>query len=66
MSRRIIELESVFRDRRNPMEFLMKQNLIVKRYRFSREGIMMITDIVAPDIEHPTRRNVALHQSHQV
>jgi hypothetical protein len=39
---------------------------LVKRYRFSREGIMMITDIVTPDIEHPTRKNFALLPSQQV
>ncbi|XP_064635765.1 putative nuclease HARBI1 [Lineus longissimus] len=74
MTRRILELaelrramrrERVFRDRRNPLDIFGDAEL-VKRCRFSREGIMLITDIVAPDIEHPTRRNFALLPSQQV
>ena len=65
MARRILELAElrpamrrgrVFHDRRNPLNIFDDAEL-VKRYRFLREGIMAITDIVAPDIEHPTRRN---------
>ena len=74
MARRILELaelrrgmrrERIFRDRRNPIDIFDDAEL-VKRYRFSREGIMRITDIVKNDIEHPTRRNHALLPSQQV
>ena len=74
MARRILELvelrramrrERVFRDRRNPLDIYNDEDLR-KRYRFSREGILMITDIIAADIEHPTRRNCALPPYQQV
>ncbi len=32
---------------------------MIQRYRFSRAGITEITDIVAPEIEHSTKRNHA-------
>lgn len=74
MARRILELaqlrramrrERVFRDRRNPIDIFTDDELI-KRYRFSREGIMFITDLLAPEIDHPTRRNHALLPYQQV
>ena len=58
--------ERVSRDHRNPLDIFDDAEL-VKRYRLSREGIMAVTDIVAPDIEHLRRRNFALlPQSQQV
>lgn len=74
MARRIMELvelrrqirkERVFRDRRNPLDFF-DDDKVYERYRFTREGIMHITDIVAPDIEHDTVRNHALLPYQQV
>ena len=63
--RRAMRRERVFRDRRNPLDIFDDAEL-VKRYRLSREGIMATTDIVAPDIEHPSRRYFALLPSQQV
>ena len=63
--RRALRRERVFRDRRNPLDHYDDAEL-VKRYRFSREGIMTITDIVAADVQHPTRRNYALLPYQQV
>jgi hypothetical protein len=37
-----------------------------RRTRFSREGIMLITDLVAPDFEHPTRGNSALRSYQRI
>ena len=36
------------------------------RYRFSRAGILYITNLIAPEIEHATRRNCALLPYQQV
>ena len=36
------------------------------RYRFGRESILFITNLVARDISRNTRRNHALHPLHQV
>ena len=63
--RRALRRERVVRDRRNPLDHYDDAEL-VKRYRFSREGIMTITDIVAADVQHPTRRNYALLPYQQV
>ena len=52
MARRIMELvelsrairkERVFRDRRKPID-VFDDDEVYKRYRFTREGIMQITD----------------------
>ena len=63
--RRAMRRERVFRDRRNPLEIFDDEELQA-RYRFSRQGIMKITDVIAPDIEHPTKRNCALLPYQQV
>ena len=39
---------------------------LLARYRFGRESIMFITNLVARDISRNTRRNHALHPLHQV
>ena len=57
--------ERVFWDRRSPLE-VFDDAALRKRYRFSRQGIMNITDLSAPNIEHPTKRNYALLPDQQV
>ena len=51
--RRAIRKERVFRDRRNPIG-VFDDDEVYKCYRFTREGIMQITDLVRPDTEHDT------------
>ena len=63
--RRAMRWERVFRNRTNPLDTFNDAEL-VKRYRFSRVGIMHIMDIVALDIQHETRRNFALLPYQQV
>ncbi|XP_064619460.1 putative nuclease HARBI1 [Lineus longissimus] len=63
--RRALRRERVFRDRRNPLDIFSDGELL-QRYRFSRNGIMFITDLVTPHIEHPTRRSSALLPYQQV
>ena len=74
MARRIVKLvdlrctmqrERVFRDRRSQLE-VFDDAALRKRERFSRQGIMNIIDLIAPDIEHPTKRNYALLPYQQV
>ena len=62
--RRAIRRERIFLDRRNPMEIFSDSHLR-DRYRFSRTGILYITNLIAPEIEHATRRNCALLSSHK-
>jgi hypothetical protein len=63
--RRAIRKERVFRDRRNPID-VFDDDELYKRYRFTREGIMQITDLVRLDIEHDTARSHALVPCQQV
>ncbi|KAG1704728.1 putative nuclease HARBI1 [Nymphon striatum] len=51
--------------RHNPIDIFNDDDL-VRRYRFSLKGIMFITDLIVPEIEHPTRRNHALLPYQQV
>ena len=63
--RRAIRKERVFRDMRNPID-VFDDDEVYKRYRFTREGIMQITDLVRPDTEHDTARSHALLPYQQV
>ena len=51
--------ERIFRDRRNPLDIFNDSELL-QRYRFSRRGIMFLTEILTNDLEYSTRRNFAL------
>ncbi|KAK3886785.1 hypothetical protein Pcinc_009105 [Petrolisthes cinctipes] len=48
-----------FRARRDILEELSDAELL-KRYRFDREGIMFITDLVRDELQSPTNRNVPI------
>ena len=63
--RRAIRKERVLRDRRNPID-VFDDDEVYKRYRFTREGIMQITDLVRPDTEHDAARSHALLPYQQV
>ncbi len=56
---RVLRRERVFRDRRNPLECYNDYELY-ERFRFPREDIYELTDLLRDDIECPTKRNHAI------
>ena len=57
---RAFRMERVFRDRVHPLEAYSEEEL-VKKYRFSREGILHIMGLVGEEaVNHATARNHAL------
>ncbi|KAM4610062.1 putative nuclease HARBI1 [Polymixia lowei] len=56
--RRAFKRERVLRDRQDPLA--KSDNFLVERYRFSREGIIYLTDLLKPHISNSTRRSNAL------
>ena len=52
--------ERIFRDRLNPLDAFDDVNLY-NRYRFDRESIMWIVDLLQAQIEHVTRRVTHYH-----
>ena len=59
LRRRAIRRERVFRDRTNPLEIYDDQQLI-ERYRFNRQSILRLTDVLMESLESSTFRNFAL------
>jgi hypothetical protein len=57
--RRALRRERVFRDRTKPLDIYDDFELIDK-YRFSRQSIMLICDMLQDDLESSTFRNRAL------
>ena len=57
--------ERVVRDRSNPLELYDDQDIFIK-YRFNREGVMFIIDLLTNELEHPTKRSHALSAPLQV
>ena len=57
--RRALRIERVFRDRTKPLDIYDDFELIDK-YRFDRQSIMMICDMLQDDLESSTFRNRAL------
>ena len=55
----------VFRDRAHPLDSCSEIELLT-RYRFTREGIMTITDMIQGEIESQTVRNKAVPPCLQV
>jgi hypothetical protein len=51
--------ERVFRDRNNPMDYMTDMEL-VQRFRFTRRSMEDLVDKVAPMIERPTGRSIAI------
>ena len=56
--RRVLRRERVFRDRTKPLDIYDDFELIDK-YRFDRQSIMMICDMLQDDLENSTFRNRA-------
>ncbi len=52
--RRALRRECLFRDRRNPLDSLNDQE-IIRRYRFTRQGILRLLDRVGDQLQHETR-----------
>ncbi len=57
--RRGLRRERVFRDRENPLEVYDDEELR-RRYRFRRETIVFLVQMIGNMLIHPTRRNHAL------
>ncbi len=57
--RRVLRRERVFRDRENPLEYYRDDELRA-RYRFRRETIVELINLLDDDLTHPTDRNKAL------
>lgn len=55
----------MFRDRTNPLDKYDDTDMYVK-YRFTRLGVIHLIDLLAPSLEHPTKRNHAIPGSLQV
>ncbi|XP_072168617.1 putative nuclease HARBI1 [Diadema setosum] len=64
-ARRNFRRQRVFRDRLNPLDHYDDSEML-KNYRFSREGVLRIIDIVKDDLQKPTNRSHALDPSIQV
>ena len=54
-----------FRDRLNPLD-IFDETELYSRFRFDREGIMMIIDLLDAELSHLTQQNHALPTSLQV
>ena len=57
--------ERVFRDRTQPLD-LYDDVEMLKKYRFTRAGVMEIIDSLGGQLEHPTNRNHAVPPSLQI
>uniref|UniRef100_A0A9J7Y7K9 Putative nuclease HARBI1 n=1 Tax=Cyprinus carpio carpio TaxID=630221 RepID=A0A9J7Y7K9_CYPCA len=56
--RRAFQINRVLRDRQDPLA--QRESVIVERYRFSREGVIYIINLLEPHIKCSTRRSRAL------
>ncbi|XP_038050874.1 putative nuclease HARBI1 [Patiria miniata] len=56
---RILRRERVFRERCNPLAEFTDEELY-SRYRFDRNGVLFITDLIREEIESPTERSCAI------
>ena len=63
-TRRAIRRERVFRDRTNPFDFLDDLQLYT-RYRFHCNELLEMVKEIRPQIEHRTRRNMAVSAENQ-
>ena len=56
---RILRRERIFRERCNPLTEFTDGELY-SRYRFDRNGVLFITDLIRQEIESPTERSCAI------
>ena len=59
------QVQRVFRDRTNPLDFMTDQQLI-SHYRLHRESILYLCEILNLDLQRPTIRSCALPVSLQI
>ena len=57
--RRALRRERLFRDRSNPLDYLSDEELYQK-YRFTREGMYFLCDLLQLDVRRPTNRSKAV------
>ena len=62
---RNLRRERVFRDRFDQLDSCSDAE-VFKKYRFSREGVMEVIDLIGEELEHPSKRNCALPSSLQL
>ena len=56
---RSLRRQRIFRDRLNPLDYL-DDNQVHTKYRFSRQGILFLCDILEDKLRRPTNRSYAL------
>ena len=54
-----IRRNRIFRDRNYPLEIYNDEEMY-ERYRFTRRGVMRLIDLLAADLDRPTRRSQAI------
>ena len=62
---RALQRERVFRDRMNPLDNYSDKRMH-KYYRFTRNGVMRVLDIVTPHLQNKTERSHAIDPRVQV
>ena len=55
----------VFRDRKNPLDWL-DDGEVIERYRLPRNFLIQLVELVKEDVERPTKRNHSLSALTQV
>lgn len=56
--RRVFRIQRILRDRQDPLA--QRDSVLIERYRFSREGIIYLTNLLDPYVKSSTRRSRAL------
>lgn len=63
--RRALRRERIFRDRLHPLDEYNDKEMF-KKYRFTREGVIQIIELLQGELQHETMRSNALPASLQV
>ncbi|XP_039454374.1 putative nuclease HARBI1 [Oreochromis aureus] len=56
--RRVFRIQRILRDRQDPLA--QRDSVLIERYRFSREGIIYLTNLLDPYVKSSTHRSRAL------
>ena len=65
LNRRALRRARVFRDRRNPLDYMSDEEIIAN-YRLSRDCIFMLCDELRDDLQWQTKRNYSLSVELQI
>ena len=65
INHRVLRKERVFNDGNNPVDSLSDAE-VLRNYRFTRKTIFELTEVVAPDLDHPTHRDYSLSSNMQL